>query len=191
MMIQEARGQQLNHRKRTKPVSFRLSEELVYELRKEASLRQEDLGSFGRVILSRYIDWERHSSKVHLIPVTKEFLKDTLEYLPDEVVKRLAAKAGRNMLVELTLIAQGSLTTEAFVSVFSEWLKASEMTFRFEKADGYDYAISHALGKKWSIYLQSMIEAMCEELPTKTHCSFETKPERISIHLKPKHANAR
>ena len=185
LMAQEEKMHETNQRKRTKPVSFRLSEDLIYELKKEASLRQEDLGSFGRGILSRYVDWERHSEKVHLIPVTKEFIKDTMEYLPDEVVKRIASKSGRNMMVDLTLIAQGSLTTEAFVSVFNVWLRACEISFRFERVNGYDYAISHSLGKKWSMYLQCMVEAMCEELPTKTHCTFEPRAESISIHLRP------
>ncbi len=146
-------------------------------------MNQQDLSTFGRNILVHYIEWDRYGEKLNFIPVTKEFLKDTLEYLPDAVIRRIASKAGRNALVDLTLIAQGTLTAETFANVLNDWLKASRVTFRYEKKDGYHYAISHSLGRKWSVYLESLVEAMCEELPTKVHCRVERRDGSIAIHL--------
>lgn len=171
-------------RRRTRPVSFRLPEGLIYELKKESSLNQDELGSFGRTILAKYLSWGRHSDKVGLMPISKEFMKDILEYLPDDVVRKLASKAGRNMIVELTLSAEGNLTAEGFVSVFNNWLGACGFNYRLDKKDGYSYAISHNMGKKWSVYLQSLVGAMCEELPSKLRYDAVVKGDSLVIKLK-------
>ena len=171
-------------RRRTRPVSFRLPEGLIYELKKEASLNQDELGSFGREILSKYLSWGRHSEKVGLIPTSKEFVKDVLEYLPDDVVRKLASKSGRNMMVELTLSAEGNLTAEGFVSVFSNWLTACGISYRLDRKDGYNCVVSHGLGKKWSVYLQGLVASMCEELPTKLRCETVVKADSLTVRLR-------
>jgi hypothetical protein len=178
-----------NHivRRRTRPVSFRLPEHLIYELRKEASLNQEDLGTFGRDLITSYLDWGRHSRRLNLLPVSREFLKDTLEYLPDDVILKIAAKAGRNTMIDLTLLAQGTLTLETFVSIFDQWLRACGMTVRSEKADGYSYVISHSLGRKWSLYLQQIVSVMCEELPMRIHSGFQLRDDTVAFQLRLAH----
>jgi len=174
----------IDPRKKTRPVSFRMSEDLIFELRKEASMNQKDLGSFGRDILSKYLVWGRHAEKVGLLPISKEFMKDVLEYLPDDVVRKLASKAGRNEMVELTLSAEGNLTAEGFFTVFNNWLDACGITYRLDRKDLHRYTITHGLGKKWSVYLQSLFAAMCEELPTKLRVDTELKADSIVIKLK-------
>ncbi len=176
--------------RRTKPVSFRLSETLINELKKEASMNQEDLSSLGKDILTRYIDWGRHSRRLNLVPVSREFLKDLFEYLSEDTIRKIASKAGRNTLVELTLLAQGTMTLESFSSMLTKWLKACGMTVSFERNGEYRFVISHSQGRKWSSFLAQTISAISEELPMKVKVRSEIRNETLVVELKPTVADA-
>jgi len=157
--------------KRTCPITFRLPEGLVNELRKEAQDKKVSLNTLTNQLLHRYITWEKHSGKIGLIPITRPFLSELVKDLSSEEIKQLACNGSKDTLKELVLLSNGAFTLDALISVFNEWLKASWMTYRYEYDNMvHHYVIHHGLGTKWSLYLAELLTAICME-------TMKTKPE--------------
>lgn len=150
---------------RTYPITFRLPEKLVEDLRAEAENVEVSLNTLVNQVFDRYMSWERHSSKVGLIPVTRPFLREAIQNIPDEKIKQIARNASKDALKELILITKGTFNLDSFIAVFNEWLRASLITHRYEyDGDGHDYVIHHELGEKWSLYLSELLIAICKDL---------------------------
>ncbi|MFQ5970316.1 MAG: hypothetical protein ACE5J2_07480 [Nitrososphaerales archaeon] len=153
-------------KKRTYPMTFRLPETMVSDLKSEADHEKVSLNTLVNQVFDKHVAWDRYSSKLGLIPMTRAFIKETIEYLPDQKIKEIANNAGKEALKELVLIASGIFTLNSFVSVFNEWLRASLMTHRYEHdASGHHhYFIHHDLGDKWSLYLSELLRAISRDL---------------------------
>ena len=160
-----AAAYELVDKKRTYPITFRLPESLVADLKNEADISHISLNALVKQILDRYIIWERHSNKMGLVPMTRPFLKDAIENLSPVKIKAIACNSSKDALKELVLITKGNLTVSSLVAVFNEWLVASHMTYRYEyDGKAYHYVISHNLGEKWSLYLSELLTAVCKDL---------------------------
>ncbi|MGH9910525.1 MAG: hypothetical protein ACRD32_07790 [Nitrososphaerales archaeon] len=154
-------------KKRTYPITFRLPESLVADLKNEADISHISLNALVKQILDRYIIWERYSNKMGLVPVTRPFLKDAIDNLSTVKIKAIAYNASKDALKELVLITKGNFSVSSLVAVFNEWLVASHMTYRYEyDGNAHHYVISHNLGEKWSLYLSELLTAVCKDLNT-------------------------
>ena len=152
-------------KKRTRPITFRLPEELIEEIRKEAEDVQISLNTLVNQVFNRYVRWERHGNKIGLIPMTRPFLKRAVQHLPEGKLKQIAHNSSKDALKELVYITKGSFTLDSFLSVFNEWLRASFMTHKYEyDGGGHHYIIHHDLGEKWSFYLSELLTAICKDL---------------------------
>jgi len=151
-------------KKKTYPITFRIPEKLLEDLRREAEGAEVSLNTLVKQVFDRYMAWERHSSKIGLIPMTRPFLKEVVQYLPEQKIRQIARNASKDALKELVLIARGNFSFQSFISVFNEWLKASWMTYRYEYDNMvHHYVIHHGLGTKWSLYLAELLTAICME----------------------------
>lgn len=153
---------------KTYPVTFRLPSKLVGDLKKESENLQISLSTFARQVFDRYLTWEKPCNEVGLIPMARSFLKEVLNGLPDDKIKKIARNASKNALRELILISKGEFTLDCFIPVFNEWLRASLMAHRYEY-DGmvHHYVIHHDLGGKWSLYLSELLISTMKQLVKK------------------------
>jgi len=170
-------------KKRTYPITFRLAERLVEDLKKEAESNKVSLNTLVNQLFDRYMVWERHSAKLGLIPVSRSFVKETLQHLTDEKIKQMARHVSKDALKELVLITKGDFTLNSFISVFNEWLRASLITYRYEY-DGkvHHYVIHHELGERWSLYVSELLIAICKDLVT-IRLEFEVRKSSVSFSL--------
>jgi len=59
----------------TRSITYRLPEKLINELETEASQKNTSQNVLVKQILERYVEWDRFSSKIGMIPVPKSILK--------------------------------------------------------------------------------------------------------------------
>ncbi|MFQ5941457.1 MAG: hypothetical protein ACE5KA_07160 [Nitrososphaerales archaeon] len=169
---------------KTYPMTFRLPETLIADLKKEAEDAQVSLNTLIKQVIDRHVSWERYSEKMGLVPLTRPFLKDVLKQLSDEKIKEIANNSSKDALRELTLLAKGTYDLASFISIFNEWLRASWMTHRYEStAEGHEYVIYHNLGRKWSLYLVELLDAVISDL-VHTRPVVDIRKDSISFSIK-------
>jgi hypothetical protein len=134
-------------------------------------------------LLDKYISWQRNSSRMGLIPMTRSFLASSLQNIPDDKIKEIAYNGSKDALIELVLLSEGHLTIDSFISVFSQWLKASWMVHRYDyDGKSHHFVIHHDLGRKWSFYLSELLTAICNgTLRVRPEIKISTSSISISI----------
>jgi HicB-like protein involved in pilus formation len=150
---------------KTGTVTFRLPLSLIEELRMDAELEGISLNSFAAKIFSNHIHWERYERKVGLLPMTEAFLKEVLNQLDDEQVINLAQKIEKQKFKNILAFMKDSHNVVEFVEVMRTWLTVSWMQQSIEIRDGtYHFRIQHSLGSKWSLYVQTLISELYEDI---------------------------
>ena len=71
---------------KTKTVSFRLSSSLIEELKQEAEMEKTNFNALISKILGNHILWEKYERKLGLLPMTKPFVKDSIQRLTEKEI---------------------------------------------------------------------------------------------------------
>jgi hypothetical protein len=168
----------------TRPVSFRLSEADVAELRREASKKGTVLSTYVKEIASNHIGWGRVSGGLRLIPLPRQVMKAAFNKLTAEQVEELGLDAGKEALIQMMMLSRGNLKTETFMEVLEQWLVAASMEVHRSEGDEVGMVISHEMGEKWSLFLAGVVRGVLEEVGGKAEVKFEVHSGTIGFKLK-------
>lgn len=150
---------------KTQTVTFRLSTTLLEELRRDADLEGLSLNNFVTRIFSNHIQWERYERKVGLLPMTEPFLREVLSQLTEEQVVNLAQKIEKQKFKDIFAFMKESPDIEDFVEVLRSWLTVSWMQHNIEIRNRiYHFKIQHNLGKKWSLYVKTLVSELSQDV---------------------------
>ena len=150
---------------RTETVTFRLPSALINELRRDADLDGISLNGFVARIFANHIQWERYERKVGLLPMTQPFLKEVLNQLTEEQVINLAQKIEKQKFKDILAFMKDSHDIDDFLELLRSWLNVSWMQHNIEvKGEIYHFKIQHNLGRKWSIYVKTLVSALSQDV---------------------------
>ncbi len=180
----------VNATKRTatsRPVSFRLPERLVQELKIEALRKGLDLSALGREIATDHLRWEELTRGLRFVPLPGQVLNALWESLSEEGVEQLGYDSGKDSMIQMILQSKGTLSLEGFLEVLSQWLEASSMTVRHTDGEWDTFVISHEMGRKWSLYLAALVKGVFEEIAVRTDVRFEARKGNLTFSLRKPH----
>lgn len=153
------------NRSKTETVTFRLSSPLINELRRDADLEGISLNGFVARIFSNHIQWERYERKVGLLPMTQPFLKEVLNQLTEEQVVNLAQRIEKQKFKDILTFMKDSHDIDDFLEILRSWLTVSWMQHNVEvKGEIYHFKIQHNLGRKWSIYVKTLVSELSQDV---------------------------
>ncbi|MGC2308958.1 MAG: hypothetical protein WA461_11185 [Nitrososphaeraceae archaeon] len=154
--------------KRTHPtetITFRLPTALLEELRKDAELEKINLNAFVTRIFSNHIQWERYERKMGLLPMTKPFLKEVINQLTNDQIINLAQKIEKENFKNILIFMNESHDLDDFVEILRTWLTVSWMQHNIVLRNGsYHFNIQHDLGYKWSLYVQTLVSELSNDI---------------------------
>jgi hypothetical protein len=154
--------------KRTHPtetVTFRLPSALLEELRKDAELEKINLNAFVTRIFSNHVQWERYERKMGLLPMTKPFLKEVINQLTNDQITNLAQRIEKENFKNILIFMNESHDVDDFVDILRTWLTVSWMQHNIVLRDGsYHFNIQHDLGYKWSLYVQTLVSELSNDI---------------------------
>ncbi len=150
-------------RKKTETLSLRVDSNLRSALEEESRKTGVNLNTLVSQIFTRYVNWWRYETRLKLIPVSKDLLRELFGLAEREEIaetaKRLAESSGREHV--LFLFQQINLgTVLQFIDVWSSHFDASQ-----HRHDGktHFYTVHHDVNINFSLfikeYLSSMIQA--------------------------------
>lgn len=159
--------------KKTKTISFRLYEDLINDLKREANARRVSVNTLVSQILTRYTEWGRHCSKFGFIPIATPFIKA----MKDVDLANVASKEAKPIMKDMVLFIEGKYDKESLINVIEAWL-GSTMPHKHEVInDRHEFTIQHSLGYAWSLYLKNILEELFYDAGEKVE--FQVTPNAL------------
>ena len=141
----------------TRSITYRLPEKLVAELDVEASQKGISQNVLVRQILEKYVQWDRFSTKIGMIPVPKGILESLGIELDgkdiDEIINLMFP-----VIKDIVLFIKGGYDLKRCLETLEDYMKASGMNsdHRIE-GDVHTFLIQHDLGLKWSVFTEQLL----------------------------------
>ena len=133
----------------TRSITYRLPENLINELDNESRQKKISQNVLVKQILEKYIQWDRYSAKMGMIPVPKEILQSLGDDLDGQDIDAII-----NILFPIikntVMFIKGGFDLERCIETLEDYMRTSGMNSD-HRVDGdlHSFIIQHELGIKW------------------------------------------
>lgn len=155
--------------KKTGIISVRVSEDVKEKLEVESEMNSTTLNTLISQILSKHVEWDRFAEDIGFVFLTKTFLRTLLDHVDEKTITTIAVSTCRGAMRDAVIFIKGQLNIESFLHAMDLWIGASHLPFRHIVSNGMDrYIIQHELGRKYSIYLVTVVTSLLVEIGYRT-----------------------
>lgn len=150
--------------KKTQSTSFRIGSEVLKEITKEAHLREESVNTLVNQILRRFVEFDRYSKRINIIPAPKQLLVDLIYDCDDRKLKFLAERTFTT-LKDVALFMHKRQDLLAVLHILELYMKvagiATDSTIDGNK---HSFVVQHDMGLKWSEFTKELLSIVFEKL---------------------------
>jgi len=155
-------------KEKTRSITYRLPEKIVEELETEAMQKNISQNVLVKQILEKFIQWDRFSDKIGVIPVPKSILKSLGADMDgkdiDEIINVL-----KPVIKDNVMFIKGDYDLKRCIETLEDYMRASGMKsdHRIE-GELHHFIIQHELGMKWSVFTEQLLKEIFHDfLPGK------------------------
>ena len=155
-------------KEKTRSITYRLPEKIVEELETEAMQKNISQNVLVKQILEKFIQWDRFSDKIGMIPVPKSILEalgvDMEGKDIDEIINVL-----KPVIKDNVMFIKGDYDLKRCIETLEDYMRASGMKSD-HRMDGelHHFIIQHELGMKWSVFTEQLLKEIFHDfLPDK------------------------
>ena len=165
----------------TRSITYRLPEKLVTELETEATQRSISQNVLVKQILEKYVQWDRFSNKIGMIPVPKGILESLGEELDgkdiDEIITLMFP-----MIKDTVLFIKGGFDLKRCVETLEDYMRASGMNSDHRvEGDVHIFLIQHDLGMKWSVFTEQLLSQVFRTFLPDKELKFQTTATTVIL----------
>lgn len=176
-------NRQIHNQKKesTRSITYRLPEKLVNELETEATMKSISQNVLVKQILEKYIQWDRFSNKIGMIPVPKGILESLGSELDgkdiDEIITLIFP-----MIKDTVLFIKGGYDLKRCIETLEDYMRASGMNsdHRIE-GDMHIFLIQHELGMKWSVFTEQLLTQVFRSFLPDKELKFQTTDSTVIL----------
>jgi len=186
-MLKEKMGanRQVHNQKKetTRSITYRLPEKLVNELETEATMKSISQNVLVKQILEKYVQWDRFSNKIGMIPVPKGILESLGSELDgkdiDEIITLIFP-----MIKDTVLFIKGGYDLKRCIETLEDYMRASGMNsdHRIE-GDIHIFLIQHELGMKWSVFTEQLLTQVFRSFMPEKELKFQTTDSTVILNV--------
>ena len=169
----------------TRSITYRLPARMVEELETEANEKQISQNVLIKQIVEKYLQWDRFSNKIGMIPVPKDLLIKLGQDMEDKDIIKIV-DAIVPVISEAVLFMKGNYDLKRCIEALEDYMKASGMKsdHRME-GNIHHFIIQHELGMRWSLFTEMLLKSVFNEfVPDKElKCKLTDKTVIASIPL--------
>ena len=154
----ERRKKHLPKKEKTRSISYRLPVKIVEELETEAMQKSVSQNVLVRQILEKYVQWDRFSDKIGMIPVPKAILEALGDEMGgkdiDKIIKIIVPIIKKNVM-----FIKGDYDLKRCIETLEDYMRASDM-ISDHRLEGnlHHFIIQHDLGMKWSVFTEQLLK---------------------------------
>ena len=175
-----AREQQ-QKKEATRSITYRLPEKMIDELDGEAKQKKISQNVLVRQIMEKYLQWDRYSEKIGMIPVPKEILETLGAELDgrdiDEIINVIFP-----MIKNTVMFIKGGYDLERCIETLEDYMRASGMNSD-HRVDGelHSFIIQHDLGMKWSVFTEQLLTQVFRNFASDKDLKFQTTDSTVIL----------
>ncbi|WP_415280973.1 hypothetical protein [Candidatus Nitrososphaera sp. FF02] len=153
---------------KTTVFAFRIDPKDAAELRRLAKDDHVSMAALVSQVLKSYLEWDHMWSKVGMVPMEKETVRELIENIPDDRMGKVVTYAADRFMGNLLLMT-GKSTLESFLHVTRKRFEKSGLYLSEFVEDGkLQLTVHHRLGRKWSIFTSEYHDIAIRQLGYKT-----------------------
>ena len=165
----------------TRSITYRLPEKLVAELETEATQKSISQNVLVKQILEKYVQWDRFSNKIGMIPVPKGILQSLGDELDgkdiDEIITLIFP-----MIKDTVLFIKGGYDLERCIETLEDYMRASGMNSDHRvEGDTHVFLIQHDLGMKWSVFTEQLLTQVFRNFLPDKELKFQTTDTTVIL----------
>lgn len=165
----------------TRSITYRLPEKLVLELETESTQRSISQNVLVKQILEKYVQWDRFSNKIGMIPVPKGILESLGVELDgkdiDEIITMIFP-----MIKDTVLFMKGGYDLKRCVETLEDYMRASGMNSDHRvEGDVHIFLIQHDLGMKWSVFTEQLLTQVFRSFLPDKELKFQTTDNTVIL----------
>lgn len=165
----------------TRSITYRLPEKLVTELETESTQKGISQNVLVRQILEKYIQWDRFSSKIGIIPVPKGILESLGAELDKKDIDDLITLMFP-LIKDTVLFIKGGYDLQRCIETLEDYMRASGMNSDHRvNGDMHTFLIQHELGIKWSMFTEQLLAHVFRNFLPEKELRFQTTETTVIL----------
>lgn len=141
--------------------TIRIPRQLDKLLEKDAANKRVSVNSLISSMLTKYAEWDRYVESLRFVAIPPDGLRLIIGSLDDEKVKEIGIQIGSRHLQEYMMLWFKKISIDSFIDGLTLFCRYSGMAkYDMDTIGGREYIVTmyHDLGRKWSIYMQHILE---------------------------------
>lgn len=169
----------LTKKEKTRSITYRLPAKVVEELETEAIQKNISQNVLVKQILERYVQWDRFSDKIGMIPVPKEILTTLGREMGGENIDDVI-RVVLPLIKDTVLFMKGNYDLKRCVETLEDYMRASgiKSDHRIE-GELHHFIIQHELGLKWSFFTEQLLKEIFHQFVPQTNLKFQTTKSTV------------
>ncbi|WP_425340056.1 hypothetical protein [Nitrosopumilus ureiphilus] len=165
----------------TRSITYRLPEKLVTELETESTQKGISQNVLVRQILEKYIQWDRFSSKIGMIPVPKGILESLGTELDEKDIDEIITLMFP-VIKDTVLFIKGGYDLKRCIETLEDYMRASGMNSDHRvEGDMHIFLIQHELGIKWSVFTEQLLTHVFRNFLPEKELRFQTTETTVIL----------
>lgn len=173
--------QHIMQKEPTRSITYRLPEKLVSELENDSTQRGISQNVLVRQILEKYVQWDRFSNKIGMIPVPKGILESLGVELDEKDIDEIITLMFP-VIKDTVLFIKGDYDLKRCIETLEDYMRASGMNsdHRIE-GDVHIFLIQHELGIKWSLFTEKLLTHVFRNFLPDKELKFQTTETTVIL----------
>jgi len=132
-------------KEKTRSITFRLPTKVVEELETEAMQKGVSLNVLVKQIFEKFVQWDRFSDKIGMIPIPKKILESLGETMDGKDIDKII-KVVAPVITDSVMFMKGDYDLKRCIESLEDYMKASGMKsdHRIE-GEAHHFIIQHVL----------------------------------------------
>ena len=171
--------------KKSRTVSFRVPEDIISEIEKEARTNLISTNVLINQILLQYVSWDKFEHRMKMFPVAEDVLHYILDNL-DESQRKEAIDITFNAIRDWALISKKKFDIHSCLQVLEDYCRMVGISVEESTSSGTrSFVIRHNLGRKASTFIEELVEKIFWEI-VKIKVDFDSTSTTVIAKLQSK-----
>jgi hypothetical protein len=149
---------------KTRTVSFRVPEDIISDIEREAKIKLVSTNALINQILSKYVTWDKYEHKMRMFAIPEEILQNVIDGL-DDTHRRETVELAYHSIRDWALLSKKKFDIHSCLQVLEDYCRIVGISVDENISSGIrSFCIRHNLGRNLSLFIGELVEKIFLDL---------------------------